>query len=213
MMNSMSIDIKKIIKTGRDRQIDFISSFENPHHAAALISSFANCEGGTLIVGVNSKGKLIGVLPDLELQNIEEVVNHYLSLPIEVEIEKIIENYKFAFIIHVPKIEVKFCGAIDVNGEPHYFVRTRKGEVFEATSIIEKSWVFHQRDIFFSEEIYAALKELLVNENQLTLATIFKEVKAKKADIENTISILIELNVIDFEFVNQKVSYCWIGNS
>lgn len=209
----MSIDIKSLIKRGRDRQIDFISSFENPHHAAALISSFANCEGGTLVVGVNSKGKLIGVLPDLELQNIEEVVNHYLSLPIEVEIEKVIENYKVAFLIQVHKIEAKFCGALDVHGEPYYFVRTRKGEVFEATSIIEKSWVFHQKDAFFSEEIYTALKDLLINENQLTLATIFKDIKAKKADIENTISILIEQNVIDFEFINQKVSYYWVGNS
>ena len=57
------------------------------------------------------------------------------------------------------------------------------------------------------------MKEVLLNENQLTLASIFKEIDAKKSDIENTLSILIEQKVIDFEFVNQKVYYYWIGNS
>lgn len=65
----------------------------------------------------------------------------------------------------------------------------------------------------FSEEIFSVLKEVLQNENRLTLASIFKEVDLKKSDIENTLAILIEQKIIDFEFVNQKVCYYWVGNS
>ena len=209
----MTDNISTLIKEGKSKTIDFIASSENPHHIAALISSFANCEGGTLVIGVNSKGKLIGVLPELETQLLEEVIQHYLSTQIQVEIEQVIEKFKVALLVRIPECDSKFCGAIDVNGEPHCFVRTAKGEVFESTFIIEKSWVYHQKDTFFSEEIFSALKEVLLNENQLTLASIFKEIDAKKSDIENTLSILIEQKVIDFEFINQKVYYYWIRNS
>ncbi len=116
-------------------------------------------------------------------------------------------------MIHIKESESKFCGAIDLNGEAHHFVRTHKGEVFESTFIIEKSWVYHQKDSFFSEEIFVALKKLLQNENQLTLASIFKEIDFKKSEIENTLAILIDQKIIDFEFINQKVCYYWVGNS
>jgi len=205
--------ISTLIKQGKNKFIDFIPTCENPHHTAALISSFANREGGTLVVGVNSKGKLIGVLPEMEMQWVEEVVQHYLSTSVEVEMEQIIEKFKFALLIHIKESETKYCGAIDLNGEPHHFVRTHKGEVFESTFIIEKSWVYHQKDSFFSEDIYLGLKSLLQNENQLTLASIFKELHFKKSDIENTLAILIDQKKIDFEFIDQKVTYFWVGNS
>jgi TRAP-type C4-dicarboxylate transport system substrate-binding protein len=35
----------------------------------------------------------------------------------------------------------------------------------------------------------------------------------KKSEIEITLSILIEQKVIDFEFINQRVYYYWVGNS
>jgi hypothetical protein len=205
--------ISTLIKHGKNKFIDFIPTCENPHHSAALISSFANREGGTLVVGVNSKGKLIGVLPEMELQWLNEVIQYYLSTAIQIEIEEVIEKFKFAIFIHIKESESKFCGAIDLNGEPHHFVRTHKGEVFESTFIIEKSWVYHQKDSLFSEEIFVALKKLLQNQNQLTLATIFKEIGFKKSEIENTLAILIDQKIIDFEFVNQKVCYYWVGNS
>jgi predicted HTH transcriptional regulator len=205
--------ISTLIKHGKNKFIDFIPTCENPHHSAALISSFANREGGTLVVGVNSKGKLIGVLPEMELQWLNEVIQYYLSTAIQIEIEEVIEKFKFAIFIHIKESESKFCGAIDLNGEPHHFVRTHKGEVFESTFIIEKSWVYHQKDSLFSEEIFVALKKLLQNQNQLTLASIFKEIGFKKSETENTLAILIDQKIIDFEFVNQKVCYYWVGNS
>jgi predicted HTH transcriptional regulator len=205
--------VSTLIKQGKNKFVDFISTCENPHHTAALISSFANREGGTLVVGVNSKGKLIGVLPEMEIQLVQEVVQHYLTTQIQIEIEQVVEKFKVALLVRIPECDKKFCGAIDVNGEPHHFVRTHKGEVFESTFIIEKSWVYHQKDAFFSEEIFLALKEVLQNENRLTLASIFKEIDLKKSDIENTLAILIEQKIIDFEFVNQKVYYYWVGNS
>lgn len=205
--------ISKLIKQGKNKFIDFIPTCENPHHTAALISSFVNREGGTLVVGVNSKGKLIGILPEMEIQWVEEVVQHYLTISVDIEIEQVIEKFKYSLLIYIKESETKYCGAIDLNGEPHHFVRTHKGEVFESTFIIEKSWVYHQKEIFFSEEIFLALKKLLQNENQLTLASIFKELDFKKSEIENTLAILVDQKMIDFEFINQKVVYYWNGNS
>lgn len=205
--------ISTLIKKGKNKFIDFIPTCENPHHTAALISSFANREGGTLVVGVNSKGKLIGVLPEMEVQWIDEVVQHYLSTQVQIEVEQVIEKFKFALFIRIKESETKYCGAIDLNGESHNFVRTHKGDVFESTFIIEKSWVYHQKDPFFSEDIYLGLKALLQNENQLTLAAIFKDLDFKKSEIENTLAILIDQKMIDFEFINQKVVYYWVGNS
>lgn len=146
--------VSTLIKNGKNKFVDFIPTCENPHHTAALISSFANREGGTLVVGVNPKGKLIGVLPEMEIQLVQEVVQHYLSTQIQVEIEQVVEKFKVALLVRISECDNKFCGAIDVNGEPHHFVRTHKGEVFESTFIIEKSWVYHQKDAFFQKRYF-----------------------------------------------------------
>ena len=200
--------IREYLKEGKTLHQDFIPSSDNPHHTVALICSFANSEGGTLVIGVNPKGKVIGVLPDAEEENIRFVVQHYCTSQIELRFSKQTYQNKYVLLLDIPKIFNRTIAALSVNATPHYFVRSVTGEVFEANKIIEKAWVIEKKDIYqdaLSNE--AVLICSIFETKTLTISQIYKLVDLKKSVIDHYLSILISKNVINYDFKNQHIVY------
>jgi predicted HTH transcriptional regulator len=200
--------IQEYLKEGKTLHQDFIPSSENPHHTVALICSFANSEGGILIVGVNPKGKVIGVLPDAEEENIRFVVQHYCTSQIELRFSKQTYQSKYVLLIDIPKILNRTIAALSVNATPHYFVRSVTGEVFEANKIIEKAWVIEKKDIdqyVLSNEAILICSSL--KKQTLTISQIYKSLDLKKSLIDSLLSVLISKNIVYYDFENQYIVY------
>ncbi|MCH8331690.1 MAG: ATP-binding protein [Bacteroidetes bacterium] len=54
-------EILRLVKRGEDQQLDFKQSISSLSKIAKTIVSFANTDGGLLVVGVDDKGEIIGV--------------------------------------------------------------------------------------------------------------------------------------------------------
>ena len=200
--------IQEYLKEGKTLYQDFIPSSENPHHTVALICSFANSEGGTLIIGVNPKGKVVGVLPDAEEENIRFVVQHYCTSRIELSFSKQTYQNKYVLLMDIPKMNNRNIAALSVNATPHYFVRSITGEVFEANKIIEKAWIIEKREInhhvLSNEEVLICS---VFKKQTLTISQIYKSLDLKKSLIDTLLSVLISKNIIYYNFENQHIVY------
>ena len=64
--------------TANQQQDRIISSFEEIEFARK-ITSLNNTSGGKLLIGINEKGKVIGVYPKDELENIPVVLANFCS--------------------------------------------------------------------------------------------------------------------------------------
>ncbi len=59
-------DVIEMIKLGEGWTIDFKEMFQKPSSLALPIVAFSNHEGGTILIGVNDKGQVVGVNPTHE---------------------------------------------------------------------------------------------------------------------------------------------------
>jgi len=55
------IELAKILDRGEDSHHQFKQSFKSIDNLAVEISSFANSDGGIIIIGVSNSGEIIGI--------------------------------------------------------------------------------------------------------------------------------------------------------
>lgn len=201
--------ISVYLQEGKTISQDFISSSVNPNHTAALIASFANSLGGELLIGINSKGKVVGVVPDEEEENIRFIIKHFCTFPIPVSFSKQIHDFKFVLIVHIIKVSNQKVAALSVKATPHYFVRSISGEVFEANKIIEKSWGLTDKFMDRESELNNDEEQLtsIISTNWLTISQIYKLTEEKKSKVDIILSGLIAKNLINYEYENMHIVY------
>lgn len=59
-----------------NQKIEFKLKFQNDEAIARVLTAFANAQGGTLLIGINDKGELVGISND----EVEFVVNRLKKL-------------------------------------------------------------------------------------------------------------------------------------
>src|SRR6056297_1408302 len=54
-------DLKNLVQTGESSFLEFKHSVASPEKIAREISAFANTKGGTILIGVEDNGEMLGV--------------------------------------------------------------------------------------------------------------------------------------------------------
>jgi len=67
------MNIKKLIERGESESLEFKPSLSQTKDIVETISAFSNTKGGSIIIGVDDKGKVIGV--SLGKKTIEDLAN------------------------------------------------------------------------------------------------------------------------------------------
>ncbi|MGK0407630.1 MAG: putative HTH transcriptional regulator [Roseivirga sp.] len=103
-------ELYRLIREGEHQQQDFKFRVDSSVKIARTLSSFANCEGGTLLIGVKDNGKITGINPEEEYYMIEGAAELYCE-----------PKVKFSYQLY--DIEEKFVIAIYIersNDRPHF---------------------------------------------------------------------------------------------
>lgn len=100
------MDIRKLIQDGESETLEFKASFDR--ETIEALSAFANSNGGTVLVGVNDKGKITGV--QISGESIQKWINQIKSSTspsVIPDVEKIDHRDKTLVAMSVPSYPVK----------------------------------------------------------------------------------------------------------
>ncbi len=101
-------ELREMIRQGEGATVEFKRKFSSFERFAKEISAFANTRGGTLLVGIDDDGSIVGV--DSEKEQIELVLSaaeFYLDPPVHCLIECIECDWKEIVVVHVPESDNK----------------------------------------------------------------------------------------------------------
>ena len=189
--------------TVTQQQDRIISSFEEVEFSRK-ITSLNNTSGGKLLIGINEKGKVVGVYPKEELENIPIVIANFCSKSLQFTSEVFEIKNKLIVVLTIQKIAKIAILSNDKTLE--YYCRIEQ-ITYMANKIIEKLWSFERdkpRDSPCSNEEQDLV---LSHANNYTLSQVYTHTKLSKSVVDVTISWLLYTKKIKMTLMENKVIY------
>lgn len=202
--------IQEIINTGEGQSHSFEAGVNDEFAIIQLLTSFANSSGGSLFIGINKKGKIIGCNPEQVLDDVLHYINMYAKPILHITSKTHQHNHKFVLEIAIPK-SVYPHQALDVNFKSDYYIRYN-ATTFKANKII-------RRFLYLKIKILSEnnLNSLVINEQLLSfvssktsgisLSQIYLSLTDPKKSIDESLSILLLNQLVRFEFVENQCYY------
>jgi predicted HTH transcriptional regulator len=186
----MEKSIRKLIQDGENNQVEFKKTISSLHKIAKTISSMANSLGGSLFIGVNDQGLLVGAEVSEERYMIEEACSFYIKPAIEVEFQEYTDSTdKTILLVKVPNSEQKPHACLSTENEWQYYIRNHDQSVKASPLVVktlQKSEI--EQEVVLSEK-ETILHNYLRKRNKITLLQCASLLKASK---RNARRILIE---------------------
>ncbi|MTI88474.1 MAG: ATP-binding protein [Balneolaceae bacterium] len=125
-------DLKNLIQTGESGFLEFKNRVASPEKIAREMAAFANTKGGTLLIGVDDNGDMVGVEGYYEEEFLLNQAAREECIPqIPIEIELLHNGERDILIVKVPEAEKK---PIYVKGEKMRQVYIRDADESVAAS-------------------------------------------------------------------------------
>lgn len=185
------------------QQDRIISSFEEVSFAQK-ITSLINSSGGKLLIGVNEKGKIIGIYPKDEQENIPIVIANFCSNPIEYSSEVIEINNKLVLVLTFEKA-IKIA-ALTFDKTFVYYYRI-DSTICIANKIIVKLWSYERELTPTSPSSLEAEEIVYKNINNITLSQLYTRTKLSKSVIDVTVSWLLFTKKVKMIFTDNHITY------
>ncbi|HET8865647.1 MAG TPA: ATP-binding protein, partial [Gracilimonas sp.] len=119
-------DLKNLIQTGESSFLEFKHSVASPEKIAREMAAFANTKGGTLLIGVEDNGEIIGVESYYEEEFwLNQAAQEECIPPISITIELVNTGERDVLMVKVPEAQKK---PIYVKGKKYRQVYVRVGD-------------------------------------------------------------------------------------
>lgn len=198
----MEETIEGKIKNGRSETVEFLPTIDKADDLGKFLISFANNKGGSLFIGVNQKGKIVGAFPEFELKSIEKV---YEFIDGDIVFENIIHEVKHFLIIEMRVSKSTLPIKLVINREATYYYRVG-GETIKANKVIISLLNFRkfQKSIEFNSMHFEIMNAL---DTSITLSTLYKRVNVKPKIIDRLLSELIYLGKVNISIEDKTLYY------
>lgn len=100
-------ELKRLISQGENQQLDFKKTITSSQKIAKTISSFANTNGGKILIGVMDNKEISGVDLEEEMFQVMQGARHYCDPPIPVSFDKAEKDGKMVLVVHVEESNFK----------------------------------------------------------------------------------------------------------
>lgn len=194
--------IEEKLKKGRSETLEFLPSISNIEEAAKIIVSFTNNRGGSLLIGVNSKGKVVGVFPDSEISFLEKV-NDFIEGKIffSYHVHQIKHHFVIEILISKSTLPIKFKNDF----QSSFFYRINSASI-EANKILTTFLNLKKfsKSIELNEMHSNILNALKV---ETTLSKLYNSVDLKPKEIDQLLSELIYLDKVIISIVDKTFYY------
>jgi predicted HTH transcriptional regulator len=95
--------IKQLIEAGEGLKLDFKQLIQNPRKIAKSMVSFANTEGGVLLIGVRDNGSIAGIKSEEEVHMLELAASFHCKPEVTYRIQEISIDGKTILNVYIPK--------------------------------------------------------------------------------------------------------------
>ncbi|KAB7729980.1 ATP-binding protein [Rudanella paleaurantiibacter] len=128
-----------LIAQGEGSRLEFKSTISTPARIARTLCAFANTAGGTLLIGVDDDGKMVGIQSEIrEMRKIEQATDLLVEPPITVSYEVVYGDGRPVLVIDVPESTEKPHYAVDDQGRRTIYVRVKDKSVPTNKLIMEQ---------------------------------------------------------------------------
>ncbi|MCK5888826.1 MAG: putative DNA binding domain-containing protein, partial [Methylococcales bacterium] len=143
-----TIDLAELLRQGENASIEFKAQFVRPESLAKEMIAFANTQGGVILVGVSDQGDVVGIKPEESpTEYVSNIARNNVIPPVDVQIERIIDQDKVVIAIIVPKGKDKPYQTLN-----HQFL-IRVGSTNRVASQTELMRLFQQSGVFHYDAI------------------------------------------------------------
>jgi len=136
-------DLRRLVTAGENTYIEFKREIPSSEKIAREISAIANTHGGTLLVGVDDDGTIVGVQGHEEEEYLlESAVNELCQPPVSIRVEIVpISRKRDVLVVTIREAINKPIAVVGENGR-NYYVRERDKSVKaspERVALLRKS--------------------------------------------------------------------------
>jgi len=193
----MAASLKELIRSGEGTQLEFKKTLSQLEKVAKTLVSFANTQGGVILVGVQDDKFVVGV-NDVEEETftLDQAINFYCRPAIKIELREEMVYGKTVLVIEVPESESKPHRSLSAAGDWLLYVRSGD-ECLIATPLVAKALEMEKegRDHIKSKSLTNNEKELysfLDKKRKITLKDYAKLINVSK---RRAFKILIDLTL------------------
>lgn len=201
--------IKKLINEGEHQQLDFKFEINDARKIARTLVSFANTDGGRLLIGVKDNGRISGVKSDEEVYMIETAAHLYTKPEVHFKIQNHLIDGKYVVEIKVEPSTLKPHYAPGKDDQWTAYLRVND-ENMVANKVIIKVWERKMQP----KGVYVKYTE--AEQRILTYVEEFGEISFSKAGrvghvsknkVENILANFIAIGILEPVFSGNKVHY------
>jgi len=201
--------IRKLIAEGEHQQLDFKFGITDSRKIARTLASFANTDGGRLLIGIKDNGSVAGVRSEEEFYMIQAASEMYTRPVVPFEVKEWTVNQKRVLEIIVPAIKGILHSAPEKKDD--YLVYTRvKDENYPVNSVWLKAYKWRNSAsgtfIRFGES-EKFLLNYLETEPSITQSRYCKLAKINSRTAENIIAGFVAIDMVNIVFTKQGVIY------
>lgn len=205
----MKHHIRQLIEAGESQTLDFKFEISDSKKIAKTFVSFANTDGGTLLIGVKDNGAIAGVRSEEEYYMVEAASKMYCKPEVPFTSRKWNIDGKTILEITIPKS----------NNKPHYaltddkkwlvYIRVNDQNLL-ANNVLLKVWQLKKNEnpvyLEYSKNERALLTYLEDHES-ITISKFCKIALIPRKEAENVLVKLISLDIISIVFTEKQVYY------
>jgi hypothetical protein len=208
-MHSKEDYIISLISQGEHQTLDFKYEISDAMKMAKTFSSFANTDGGILLIGVKDNGKIKGVRTDEEYYMAESAAKIYCNPEVPFTAEKWIVDGKTVLEIRIPSSQLKPHYARDREEKWQAYVRV-KDENITASPVLLKVWKLKksQKGILIQYSRHEKhLMEYLSKHAEIGLPRFAFIARLKEGEAEDILARLISFGIIEMQISPEKITY------
>ena len=199
--------IKELIKKGEGLHLEFKFEISDAAKIARSLVSFANTDGGKLLVGVKDNGAIVGIRSEEEYYMIENAAGRFCKPEVVFQSKEWNIHGKKVLEVFIPKGKKLPYKAPDKNGKYKAFVRVDDENIL-ACGIQIKVWnkIKYPEPInFTNSNPEKVLLSLISKDIPFTIDDFRKKIKISKYNAELLISDFILLKLLS---IRQTTKTC-----
>ncbi len=190
--------LRKLIAEGENQQLDFKYCISDSRKIARTLASFANSDGGRLLIGVRDNGSIAGIKSDEEIYMVDTAAHLFCRPEIHYKIIQHTIGIKVILEVVVEKGDKRPYQSKDEDGRWYAYFRHGDQNLI-ANKILLQVWRKEKRKagvIVKFSKVERSLLEYLKANGSITISKFRKNSGISSYRAESILANLIRFNII-----------------